>query len=81
MRQNPVHRETKTVIVGALIGLIVYMTSLCFADTLAEPVMPKPEQREPIMSMIMPDEPLIAVYIAGEGLLCFRESEIRTQDR
>jgi hypothetical protein len=81
MRQYIAHSEIKTLIIRTLIGLIVYMTSLCFADSLAEPAMPKVERLEALMSAIIPDEPVIAVYIAGEGVMYFRESEIRPQDR
>lgn len=81
MRPLVTRGRFKTMIVSALIGLIVYITSLCFADTLAEPAAPKPERPESLMSMIIPDEPVIAVYVAGEGLFYFRESEIRPQDR
>lgn len=81
MRQHVADSEVRTVIIRALIGLIVYMTSLCFADSLAEPAMPEFVQPEPLMSVIIPDEPVIAVYIAGEGVMYFRESDFHPQDR
>ncbi len=81
MRQHTAHSEVRTVFIRALVGLIVYMTSLCFADSLAEPAMPEFEQPEALMSIVIPDEPVIAFYIAGEGVMYFRESEIHPQDR
>jgi len=67
-------------IVGAIVAL-----SICFlllnaaADQEVPPATPPlhVEEAEPLASFIIPDEPIITVFVKGEGYLTFRESEIK----
>ncbi len=81
MKRDRNHSRSRTVLVGTIVGMVAYMASLCFAGSVAEPVLPEFERPAPLASTIIPDEPMIVVYVAGEGLFTFRESEIRPQDR
>jgi hypothetical protein len=38
------------------------------------------EKVRPLASLIVPDEPVIVVFVKGEGYLSFRESEISKKD-
>lgn len=81
MKNQMKNRRRKTALVGALTTIFAYLASMCFAEGVAEVPVPAPAPVEPLVSMIIPEEPVIGVYVQGEGLLYFRESEIRPQDR